>query len=132
MQVCEIEDSSFSDPYPRTLLMNLISSSPETFLVATVGDKIVGYISAIIEDSSAHILSIAVRREYRKKKVGLNLVTELIRKLKKAYVLSIKLEVRSTNIAAINLYKKIGFQSFEVIKNYYSDGEDAVVMLFKF
>jgi ribosomal-protein-alanine N-acetyltransferase len=39
------------------------------------------------------------------------------------------LEVRSANIAAINLYKKTGFQTIGIRPNYYPQtGESALVM----
>jgi ribosomal-protein-alanine N-acetyltransferase len=38
------------------------------------------------------------------------------------------LEVRESNIAAINLYKKLAFKQAKTIKNYYADGENAIVM----
>ena len=42
---------------------------------------------------------------------------------------SLTLEVRVNNIAAINLYKKLGFQEAGIRKGYYTDtGEDALIM----
>ena len=38
------------------------------------------------------------------------------------------LEVRTSNISAVNLYKKIGFEVTRTAKGYYSDGEAAKVM----
>lgn len=39
------------------------------------------------------------------------------------------LEVRKSNIIAIGLYKKFGFVKISERKKYYTDGEDAIVML---
>jgi ribosomal-protein-alanine N-acetyltransferase len=38
------------------------------------------------------------------------------------------LEVRLTNTAAINLYKKLGFEITRTAHGYYADGEDAYIM----
>ena len=38
------------------------------------------------------------------------------------------LEVKRTNLPAINLYHKFGFEEIDIRKMYYSDGQDAVVM----
>mmetsp|Transcript_14050 Transcript_14050/g.36085 ORF Transcript_14050/g.36085 Transcript_14050/m.36085 type:complete len:156 (+) Transcript_14050:499-966(+) len=38
------------------------------------------------------------------------------------------LEVRASNIPAVSLYKKIGFETVGRRKGYYSDGEDALLM----
>jgi ribosomal-protein-alanine N-acetyltransferase len=40
----------------------------------------------------------------------------------------IYLEVRVTNQAGVNLYKKLGLDTTRTIPGYYSDGEDAYVM----
>ena len=39
------------------------------------------------------------------------------------------LEVRENNFAAIDLYNKFGFQQISLRKEYYSNGEDAIVMI---
>ena len=39
------------------------------------------------------------------------------------------LEVRKSNIPAINAYKKAGFNQISVRKKYYSDGEDALILI---
>jgi ribosomal-protein-alanine N-acetyltransferase len=42
------------------------------------------------------------------------------------------LEVRKSNIPAINLYKRFGFEIISIRKEYYSDNkEDALVMALK-
>ena len=43
---------------------------------------------------------------------------------------TISLEVRISNHAAIALYEKCGFSRAIVRKNYYSDGEDALLMVY--
>jgi len=41
------------------------------------------------------------------------------------------LEVRTTNVSAVNLYKKMRFEVARTIRGYYADGEDAYVMAIK-
>jgi ribosomal protein S18 acetylase RimI-like enzyme len=38
------------------------------------------------------------------------------------------LEVRASNHAAQSLYRKLGFEEFNVRRRYYDDGEDAIEM----
>lgn len=40
----------------------------------------------------------------------------------------VTLEVHSKNVRAIDLYKKCGFKTVRIRKNYYSDGSEALVM----
>jgi len=38
------------------------------------------------------------------------------------------LEVRESNMSAVSLYAKLGFETARTLRNYYADGEDAFVM----
>ena len=42
----------------------------------------------------------------------------------------ITLEVASQNTIAIHLYEKMGFQKISIRKNYYRNGDDAIIMAF--
>ena len=42
-------------------------------------------------------------------------------------VMLIYLEVRENNIKAIELYKKIGFEQYNIRKHYYRDGVNAIL-----
>ena len=44
---------------------------------------------------------------------------------------SFSLEVRESNIKAQNLYLKSGYTKSGIRKGYYSDGENAIVMLYE-
>ena len=41
------------------------------------------------------------------------------------------LEVKRSNFPAINLYLHFGFEEIDIREEYYSDGEDAVIMVKK-
>ena len=123
--ISEMEQLSFKDPFPSYFLSQLADANPSTFLVGAVGDKIVGY--AVIDrwPDQEHLVSIAVLPESRKKGVGQALLDHLIEKMETG---SLKLEVRRSNEAAIELYHKNGFVRTGVAHSYYADGEDAIQM----
>lgn len=123
--ISEMEQLSFKDPFPSYFLSQLADANPSRFLVAAIGDKIVGY--AVIDrwPDQEHLVSIAVLPESRKKGVGQALLDRLIEKMETG---SLKLEVRRSNAAAIELYRKNGFVRTGVAHSYYTDGEDAIQM----
>ena len=125
-QVSALEQASFKDPYQIYFLSQLAHNNPDTFLVTTIYDEVVGY--AVAEDwtDHDHLISIAVRPDKRKKGIGQQLMIELERKLSKTKPL--RLEVRQSNKAAIQLYSKLGFVRTDLAEGYYTDGEDAIVM----
>jgi [ribosomal protein S18]-alanine N-acetyltransferase len=123
--ISEIEQLSFKDPFPSYFLSQLAAANPETFLVAVINDKIVGY--AVIDKwpDQEHLVSIAVIPASRKKGVGQTLLDHLVKRLQTG---SLKLEVRRSNTAALELYRKNGFVRSGIAHSYYTDGEDAILM----
>ncbi len=78
----------------------------------------------------AHLVSIAVLEEYRRRGIGSKLLENSIRAALEIYdAESMYLEVRVSNEPAIRLYEKYGFKKVRIIKGYYMDGEDAYVMV---
>jgi ribosomal-protein-alanine N-acetyltransferase len=125
-----IENASFTDPYPTSLLLALALSNPSTFLVATLKGEVIGYASATIEGGdSAHLASVAIDPAYRERGVAKQLLESLLSTLRRRGISHVKLEVRESNLAAQKLYLSIGFQHHHRVKNYYEDGEGAAVMI---
>ncbi len=123
--ISEIEQLSFKDPFPSYFLSQLAEANPDTFLVAVIGDRIVGY--AVIDKwpDQEHLVSIAVIPESRNKGVGQGLLDHLIERMQTG---SLKLEVRRSNKAGLELYRKNGFVQTGIAYSYYADGEDAIQM----
>src|SRR2546426_11202409 len=121
-----LEEASFNDPYPSYFLSELARDNPETFLVLTLNDEIVGYGVVDHWEDHDHLISIAVRPDSRRKGLGEALLVELEKRLSKERPL--RLEVRQGNLAAIHLYSKRGFTKTGLAEGYYGDGEDAIIM----
>jgi ribosomal-protein-alanine N-acetyltransferase len=125
-QVVELEQLCFKDPYPWWLLSELAHRNPETFVIAKVNDRIVGY--AIIDhwEDHYHLVSIAVHPGNRRTGIATGLLNGLDKYLTRN--ITVKLEVRESNDPAIAFYLKHGFAKVDVIPDYYADGENAIVM----
>ena len=84
-----------------------------------------------------HIMTINVDKDFRRLKIGSLLLKKLIELSKEHNLKLLTLEVRSSNIAAQNLYKKYGFLCVGLRKNYYKIHnsnlkEDAIIMTLEF
>lgn len=77
----------------------------------------------------AELYRIGVLPEQRRKGMGKRILTDFISACPKDTE-KIFLEVRESNIPAIELYKSCGFKPEAVRKNYYGGGENAVIMVF--
>ena len=127
--ICAIEDDSFSTPYPPSLLERLLKDCPEGFFVATTrAGKLVGYCVCSSDRNFAHLISIAVQTDYRKRGVATSLLQRTIEVLIEQKIPELWLEVNLKNVDAIRLYSKLGFEKMGVERRYYSDGSDAIRM----
>ena len=127
--ISAIEDNSFPTPYPLSLLERLMENYPKSFFVATdqVGG-LVGYCVFSLGRKLAHLISIAVQTDYRKRGVATSLLHRAIEFLIEQSIPELWLEVNPKNADAVNLYSKLGFEKIGVLKGYYSDGADAIRM----
>ena len=141
-QVTHINRVCLPENYTDYFFVDLHRRFPETFIVAEEDGQVVGYIMCRIElgfsnfgfsglTKKGHIVSIAVLPEHQRKGIGHALITKAMEGMKLYKAKQCFLEVRVTNMQAINLYKKLGFQVTKTIRNYYADGEDAYVMSVK-
>jgi ribosomal-protein-alanine N-acetyltransferase len=127
-RVMEIEFSSFEDPYPSHILVDIFNLGAG-FLVAQQDNIVVGYIIFWIRfEDEGHIISLAVDARYRRRGIASKLLKSTTEIFSRYTVKKLKLEVRSGNKAARKFYQNMGFVEKKVIDSYYDDGEDAVVM----
>ena len=128
-EILEIDKEVFSPKNPAYDVYVYLTYGSD-LLVADTGSKIAGYIVTMdVDDTTGKIISFAVRKEFRGMGIGKMLLKRAIERLAGRGKKKIMLEVRVSNISAQNLYKKYGFKIVEVIPSYYSDGEDAYLMV---
>ncbi len=92
-------------------------------------DKVVGFAGFWMMAGEAHIISLAVKREFRRRGLGKLLLIDLVLEAAKREAEIVTLEVRVSNYEAQRLYLKYGFISKGVRRAYYTDNrEDALIM----
>lgn len=130
--IVAIENESFSSPWSKQSYKNEINNPVAEYIVFTdFNDSVVAYGGYWSICDEADITNIAVKKEFRKQRLGQDLLSLLISSAKEKNLRAVTLEVRSSNTPAINLYKKQGFVSFGTRPHYYPDGEDALIMWFE-
>lgn len=126
-QVMEIVYSSFEEYYTSDFFLTIWQASPDGFIVADDGEKIVGFVMGVMVDvETLRILMICVRGGYRNKGIGSELLKHIIKK--SGNVRKVRLEVKMSNKEAIRFYKKYGFVIKETLPDFYPDGTDAYLM----
>ena len=111
------------DNYGYILTTELVNDSLHTHFVLE-DDNIFGYISLWHDEDKAQVESIIIND--KNKGYGQILFKYAMDYLKD-YIIT--LEVRKSNSIAIHIYEKFGFKTVTIRKNYYSNNEDALLML---
>ena len=132
--IADMEKKCFSKPWSIKAIEEFMSFDINNIFLAIDKDgedKLASYISFTDVCGELQIANVATDEAYRRRGAASFLIEKL-----KEYAADnnshlITLEVRSSNNAAVSLYKKHGFEEVGVRKNYYSDPtEDAVLMNF--
>lgn len=121
----ECERTVFSDGWSMNSVLGAIKRSQ--VLVAQTGGKLSGYCIFMNAADEGEILRIAVPDNMRKKGIGRKLLEKALDSMKERGVMTVYLEVRRSNEAAIALYKSSGFKESGVRAKYYDNGEDALI-----
>jgi len=129
-QISAIENRSFPSPWAEHAFLNELQNKFAVYFVAIHEDKLIGYAGMWLFSGEAHVTTIAVHPDFRGRGLGKMLMNTLIDYAKKQGADTMVLEVRPSNIPALNLYKGLGFRNIGWRKNYYIETrEDALVMM---
>jgi ribosomal-protein-alanine N-acetyltransferase len=126
-----VEQLSFDEErYRRELLESFLYEDAFTTLVAMAENGIIGYATTYREESgmTCRVVSIGVLPEQRQKGIATSLMELIEEAAARSEVGKITLEVKVTNVPAINLYLKLGYKVRGIIEDYYGSGKDAFYM----
>lgn len=99
------------------------------YRAVTEDGRMVGFIFVIANDESiAHITTIGVAPEHRKRGIARMMLDHAEKALGNKGYGSIVLEVRVSNAAAQKLYTGAGYVTVQLLADYYNNGEDAYLM----
>jgi len=127
--VCAVERTCFRDPYPSEALNDLIKDHQDHFFVASDHGEIVGYAVASANAAQGHVFSIAVDPRHRRGGIATALLSAVTVRLAEEGVECMQLEVRRGNTGAIAFYEQAGYRVSALVRHYYADGEDALVLV---
>ncbi|MBI1922431.1 MAG: ribosomal protein S18-alanine N-acetyltransferase [Geobacter sp.] len=132
-QIIKIESASFPRPWTRDHFLQELRSPHAFPLVAMISENVVaGYVCPMQLLDEGHILDIAVRPDCRGMGIGRLMAEKVLDECRKRGAEFVSLEVRPSNTAAISLYEGLGFVVTGRRKRYYENGEDAVLMEYRF
>lgn len=121
-------NTDFDDFWNYNIFKSELENSNSKYIVAKFEDTIVGFAGFIIGYDEADISNIVVNKNFRHKGIATMMLENLITLAKSLNLVALNLEVKASNISAINLYKKFSFEQCGLRKKYYNNFEDAILM----
>lgn len=124
----EFDSLVFSDPWSEKSFSESISNDSYIIIIVECEGKFAGYAAWSYIFDEANLDKIAVPEMFRKKGIGEYLLSESEKQLPEC-VTVFNLEVRESNIGAVHLYEKSGYEVLGKRKRFYRDpDEDALLM----
>lgn len=128
--VIDLDHKSFSLPWPeRSFRFELTANPASRCWVAEFDGKIVGMIVVWLIIDEAHVATLATHPEFRRQGIAKKLLAHALRLMMDEGAHSSFLEVRESNFAAQEMYRKFGYEESGRRPHYYRDNdEDAILM----
>ena len=129
-EVAAVEQSSYVFPWSENIFRDCLRVG-YTCRALDMAGQVIGYGIMSLGAGEAHILNVCVREQFRSLGFGRRMLEHLLERAAASGVTEAFLEVRPSNLAAIRLYQRLGFEQIGIRRGYYQapDGrEDAIVL----
>jgi len=128
-----VERELFIDPWEQSVFLDALTYFPTTYFVAVCDAKVVGFVVGGLEDTGeniyGHLCNLGVTAPYQYRGIGRHLVNRIEHQFALELASGVQLEVRVSNTNARKFYRRLGYREVLQFEHYYSNGEDAVVMM---
>ncbi|HEV2520365.1 MAG TPA: GNAT family N-acetyltransferase [Thermoplasmata archaeon] len=128
--ISRIVAESLHEHYDPSLYFSLSQAWPDGFLVAIdPADRPIGFLLGVGQvPGEARVLMFAVDRSYRGRGVGTRLMEAFLERCRAKAMHRVTLEVRVGNATAIRFYTRFAYSVTDLLRGYYSDGENGYQM----
>jgi len=117
-RVMKVEDEVYEFPWTDKIFSDCIRVGYYCWL-ALQRENIVGHAVISVSAGESHMLNLSIASEYQRKGFGKQFIEFLIQQAHEKQAQTMLLEVRPSNIAAINCYNSAGFNEIGLRKDYY-------------
>lgn len=124
-----LERAAFTDPWSEASLREILVSSVAFGFVAEEGGAILGYVLGRVVAREGEVLNLAVDPARRRSGIGRRLLQLALTRFREGGAAEVFLEVRESNVAALELYGKEGFAVVGRRGEYYRHPTEAALVL---
>lgn len=129
--IADIEKECFSCPWSERALEDTLIHGRGTGVVALQDGRVVAYGGMVIALDEAEITNVATTAEYRGRGIAKAVMQEMFRVAHERGCVSMSLEVRESNSAAIALYEGLDFENVGKRPNFYRFPREAAIIMVK-
>ena len=110
---------------------NYLLTQPNTLSYRAInpGGEMTGFVFISIIDGTAHLTTIGVAPEHRRRGIARMMLEHIEQALNEREIRMICLEVRVSNFSAQKLYREMDYAIMQKLKAYYNNGEDGYLMV---
>ncbi len=128
--IVQLDQVSFSLPWPERSFRFEVTDNPASRCwVAEIDQRIAGMVVAWLFVNEVHIATIATHPDFRRMGIGSRLLSHTLLQALEEGARSSFLEVRESNLAAQEMYRRFGYEETGRRRRYYRDNdEDAILM----
>lgn len=126
-QRCFVDGEAYSRDTFEYLL-----TAPESvsYRVVTQSGIMVGFVIGLMEpDHTGHITTVGVAPDHRRRHLAKRLMVKVEEGFRRRNIRIVRLEVRSLNVSAQQLYLSLGYSVTQRLPKYYSNGGDGLLMV---
>lgn len=126
-QRCFIDGEAYSRD---TFEYLLTAAESVSYRAVTPGGIMVGFIVGLVEpDHTGHVTTLGVAPEHRRRGIARRMLERVEDGFRRRNVRMVRLEVRSVNTGAQQLYRDLGYVVTQRLPRYYSNGGDGLLMV---
>ena len=119
------------EAYSRDTFEYLLTAPESVSYRAVTGDgTMVGFLVGLVEpDNTGHVTTLGVAPEHRRRGIANRMLDKVEEGFRRRNVRTVRLEVRSVNSGAQQLYRNLGYVVTQRLPRYYSNGGDGLLMI---
>ena len=119
------------EAYDRETFRYLLSHNQSVnYKIVTQAGEMVAFVVGLIEpDGMGHVVTLGVGPEFRRRGLARRLMRSVEERFFERGVRSVRLEVRTSNYAAQNLYFDLTYRIIRRMPRYYTNGDDGYMMV---
>lgn len=132
-EVLDIENASFEYPWSEDDFVRCLRQRNCIGMVAECHERVAGFMVYELHRNRLHVLNFAVHPDFRRRRVGAQMLQKLESKLIPNRRNKIMLETRETNLSGQLFFRAMDFRAIRVLHDFYDDTEeDAYLFCYRY